>query len=146
MELEDAIAAGGEALLDRWLGMALVAALPEAEDDSGEEATFKLMAAKAAVKAIAGADAPLEERMQALLYVVAHAAAIEQQSRANSRFVPEPARACAQRFASRLTGLTAQQLSTLQRLRAARRKAGAAAGREARQEAAQAHKAGTTAT
>ena len=143
MDLEEVMEVGGEALLDRWLGMALMAALPEGEDDSGAEATFKLMAAKAAVAAIAGPEAPLEERMQALLYVVAHSAAIEQQARASARLLPEPARACAQRFANRLMGLTAQQLSTLQRLRAARAKAEAAAGRAAKKEVLLAHKAST---
>ena len=143
MDLEEVMEVGGDALLDRWLGMALVAALPEGEDDSGEEATFKLKAAQAAVKAIAGPEAPLEERMQALLYVVAHSAAIEQQARASARLLPEPARACAQRFASRLMALTAQQLSTLQRLRAVRAKAEAAAGRAAKKEVLLAHKAST---
>ena len=143
MDLEEVMEAGGAALIGRWLGMALAAALPEGEDDSGEVSTFKLMAAKAAVQALAGEDAPLEERMQAVLYVIAHSATIEQQARANSRFVPPPERAAAQRFAARVMSLSGQQLSSLQRLRAARAKEEAAAGRAAEREAMQAHKAGT---
>ena len=125
MELEDAIKAGGKPLLDGWLDMALMAALPEGEDDREAERAFKLAAAREAVDTIAGEGAPLEERMQAVLYVVAHMAAIEQQARAASRYLDDKTRRTAQRFACQLMGLTGRQLAVLERLRRARRKAAA---------------------
>ena len=132
MELEDAIKAGGKPLLDGWLDIALMSALPESEDDSAELAAFKLAAAREAVETIAGEDAPLEERMQAVLYVVAHMAALEQQARAGSRYLDETTRRTAQRFAAQLMGLTARQLSVLERLRTGRRRAAAESEKAAR--------------
>ena len=135
MELEDAIKAGGKPLLDGWLDMALMSALPESPDDSHEQQAFKLAAAREAVAAIAGEDAPIEERMQAVLYVVAHAAAMDYQAQAVSRFLPDSARLIAQRLAARLMTMTARQLSIIERLRAARGRAEGASKREDRREA-----------
>ena len=118
MDLVDAIAAGGRPLVEGWLDMALMAALPESEDDDQERWQFKLAAARAAVEALAGPDAPVAARMQAVLYVIAHAAAIEQQAHANSRYLAPEVRKTAQRFALQLMNAAARNLAALERLRA----------------------------
>ena len=115
MDLEDAIAAGGEPLIARWLDRALMYALPESEDDDHEQWAFKLAAARAAVEAVAGPEAPVAARMQAVLTVVAHMAAIEQQARANSRYLDPKTRQTSQRFAVQLMNLASRQLAVLER-------------------------------
>jgi len=134
MDLEEAIAAGGEALLGMWFALDLSDSLRQPEDDSEERRELRLAAAKAAVEELAGPDAELGARMQAVQLVCAHASALDWQARANSPYLATPERLTAQRFARQMMTLTTRQLASLSRLKAERRRTAEAEDRRAGRE------------
>ena len=136
MDPEQVLAEGGEALIDGWLSATLSAGLRLPEDESEERRDILLAGAKAALDELAPAGAWLGERIQAVQFLCAHAAAMDWQAAANSPFLGEPARHRAQRFATQMLSLTSRQLATLARLKDQRRREAEAAARQAwRQEA-----------
>ena len=130
MDRAQALAAGGEVLLARWLDVTLTAGLRLPEDESEETRELLLAGARAALAELAPEGAGIGERIQAVQFLCANAAAMDWQARANSPFLPEPARHRAQRFASQMMGLTSRQLATLARLEAERRKSREVAERQ----------------
>jgi hypothetical protein len=88
------------------------------------------------LRELAPAGAWLGERMQAVQFLCAHAAAMHWQAAANAPVLDEPERQRAQRFAVQMLSLTSRQLATLARLKDQRRREAEAAERQAwRQEA-----------
>jgi len=137
MDRAQAMAAGGEVLLARWLDVTLTSGLRLPEDESEETRDLLLAGARAALAELAPEEAGIGARIQAVQFLCAHAAAMDWQARANSPVLPEPARNHAQRFASQMMGLTSRQLATLARLGAERRKSREAAERQAWRQRAQ---------
>ena len=136
MDPYQVIAEGGEALIAGWLGVTLSAGLRLPEDESEDRREFLLAGAKAALEQLAPAGAWLGERLQAVQFLCAHAAAMDWQGQANAPHLGEQVRHRAQRFATQMMALTSRQLSTLARLRDQRRREAEAAERQAwRQEA-----------
>ena len=136
MDPEQVLAEGGEALIAGWLNATLTAGLRLPEDVPEARREFLLEGAKAALRELAPAGAWLGERMQAVQFLCAHAAAMHWQASANSPFLAEPARHRAQRFAVQMLSLTSRQLATLARLKDQRRREAEAAARQTwRQEA-----------
>jgi len=114
-------------VLERWLDLSLMECLRISEELCEEERVFRLEAARLAVRELAPEGSGLEERMQAVAYVCAHAGGLDYQARANSRFLGLEERAAAQGFAGRLLGLAGRLAAGIARLRAEREKAGEAA-------------------
>jgi hypothetical protein len=130
MDPYQVIAEGGEALIAGWLGVTLTAGLRLPEDESEERRDFLLEGAKAALRELAPVGAWLGERIQAVQFLCAHAAAMHWQASANARDLGELVRHRAQRFATQMMALTSRQLSTLARLRDQRRREAEAAERQ----------------
>ena len=131
MDRADAMAAGGEVLLARWLDVTLTSGLRLPDDESEETRDLLLAGARAALAELAPEAAGIGARIQAVQFLCAHAAAMDWQAQASSRVLPEPARHRAQRFACQMMGLTSRQLATLARLKAERRRDAEAAERQA---------------
>ncbi|MDH3968012.1 MAG: hypothetical protein OEU56_13410 [Rhodospirillales bacterium] len=130
MDPYQVIAEGGEALIAGWLGVTLSAGLRLPEDESEDRREFLLAGAKAALEQLAPAGAWLGERLQAVQFLCAHAAAMDWQGQANAPHLGEQVRHRAQRFATQMMALTSRQLSTLARLRDQRRREAEAAERQ----------------
>ena len=136
MDPEQVLAEGGEALIAGWLNATLTAGLRLPEDEPEARREFLLEGARAALRELAPAGAWLGERMQAVQFLCAHAAAMHWQAAANAPDLDEPARHRAQRFAVQMLSLTSRQLATLARLKDQRRREAEAAARQTwRQEA-----------
>jgi len=131
MDPEQVLAEGGEALIAGWLNATLTAGLHLPEDEPEARREFLLAGAKAALRELAPAGAWLGERMQAVQFLCAHAAAMHWQAAANASVLDEPVRQRAQRFAVQMLSLTSRQLATLARLKDQRRREAEAAERQA---------------
>jgi hypothetical protein len=131
MDPYQVVAEGGEALIAGWLSVTLTAGLRLPEDEPEERRDFLLAGAKAALEQLAPAGAWIGERLQAVQFLCAHAAAMHWQASANARDLGEQFRHRAQRFATQMMALTSRQLATLARLRDQRRREREAAERQA---------------
>ena len=127
--------------VERWLDGLLMDSLMVSDDIGEEHREFRYQAARALVEELAPAEGAegvrcgLAERVIAVHFASAQAAALEWQGRAVSRFLPEKTRETAQRFANSLYTIVKGQAATLSRLAETRRKAETETRREARLEA-----------
>ena len=129
---EEVAELGPATVLELWLDASLMESLRLSEEVSEEERSFRLEAARIAIKQLAPKGAGLEERMVALAFVVSHAAGLDHQAWANSRYLSPDTRRAAQRQARAVLALANRQLALLLRLRAERAKALDAADQKAR--------------
>jgi hypothetical protein len=118
------------ATVEGWLDGLLMDSLMISEEHDQEAREFRYEAARALVEELAPEGAA--ERVLAVHFAAAQAAALEWQGRAVSRYLPEKTRETAQRFANSLYTIVKGQAATLARLKETRRKAETAARAEAR--------------
>ena len=93
------MAVGGEPLISGWLDSMLCESLAFADDETDEERTYKIAAARAALAQLAPEGASLAERMQAVQYLCAFQAGQLALAEANSPYLP-PARSWRSRAAN----------------------------------------------
>ena len=75
MDRAEAMAAGGEVLLARWLDVTLTSGLHLPEDESEETRDVLLAGARTALEELAPEGAGIGARIQAVQFLCAHAAA-----------------------------------------------------------------------
>ena len=122
MDREQAMAAGGEALISGWLDSMLCDSLAFADDETDEEQEYKIAAAREALAQLAPEGAGLAERMQAVQYLCAFQAGQLALAEGNSLYLPPEQRVAARRFARQVLALSSRQLALLDRLGRERRR------------------------